>query len=346
MLGCAFFTAALSAPASTVPPATNKDAANKFIIMRAPYRIFLGAPSPPKLAGMWARAIDDYLAQLAGARAASRHTVEAYARDLGLLVEHCQMTPPTAVSTEQLEAFSASLAGRYSPSSHARVLSAVRQFFRYYQRNGGRDDNPAKELKTPRAPRKLPAVPSEQQLSRLLDSLQAPDARSQRDRAMFELLYSCGLRVSELCTLRVDGIAFDRGLIVVLGKGDKERLVPFGELAGDALRRFLSEGRGELLGKRRSDYVFCGPSGRALSRVSVFKTLKKRALLAGLSTLPSPHKLRHAFASHLVQHGADLRVVQTLLGHAHIQTTQIYTHLDAPRLRAIYAKGHPRAQRR
>ncbi|MCC6807859.1 MAG: tyrosine recombinase [Deltaproteobacteria bacterium] len=317
----------------------------------------------------WDHACDLFFAEIAGVRALSGHTVEAYARDLHRLAAFLSgETSPQAATPEHLLRFAASLAPVLGKRSQARALSAVRQFFRFLHRRGLRADHPAKDLKPPRAPRPLPTVPSEAEMRRLLDGLSGDDAKALRDRAMFELLYGSGLRVSELCGLRRDGLFFDRGLVRVCGKGDKERLVPMGLPAQAALRRHLEhgpekgpgklrrKGTGEPLGEKGpgrlslsrsvSAYVFPGRGGRAISRVAVFKILKRRALAAGFQTLPSPHELRHAFATHLVQNGADLRVVQTLLGHAHIQTTEVYTHLDARRLRAIYDQGHPRAATR
>ncbi len=283
---------------------------------------------------------DAFLDELSGVRALSRHTLEAYARDLGKLAEHQQANRPDTVTLADLLSFAGSLADQLERRSQARTLSAVRQFFRFLHKRGFRTDNPAKELKPPKAPRALPSVPTETEMRRLLDGLSGTDPKSVRDRALFELLYGSGLRVSELCSLRIDGVFFDRGLLRVSGKGDKERLVPMGLPAQQALLLYVQQREG------RSDFVFLGNKGKAISRVAVFKILKRRSLAAGFSTLPSPHKLRHAFATHLVQNGADLRVVQTLLGHANIQTTEVYTHLDAARLRTIYVAGHPRAATR
>ncbi len=288
----------------------------------------------------WDHARDAFLDELSGVRALSRHTLEAYARDLGKLAEHQKASTPDAVTLADLLGFAGSLADHLERRSQARTLSAVRQFFRFLHKRGFRADNPAKELKPPKAPRALPSVPTEAEMRRLLDGLSGADPKTIRDRALFELLYGSGLRVSELCTLRIDGVFFDRGLLRVSGKGDKERLVPMGLPAQQALLSYVQQRT------TRSDFVFIGNKGKPLSRVAVFKILKRRSIAAGFATLPSPHKLRHAFATHLVQNGADLRVVQTLLGHANIQTTEVYTHLDAARLRSIYVSGHPRAATR
>jgi integrase/recombinase XerD len=289
----------------------------------------------------WDLAIDRYLSDLRGVRGLSALTADAYSRDLKKMVDalSARCTPETA-TTEDLLGFVADLPRELSKKTQARHISALRQFFRFLARSGVRADDPAKDLRTPRVERTLPTVPSAPEMKRLLEGLTGNDPRTVRDRAMFELLYAAGLRVSELCTLTADGLLLDRGLVRVIGKGDKERLVPMGVPAQQAVMRYMNEARAALVKRPRVQRVF------PWSRVAVFKILKKRALAAGMRVLPSPHKLRHAFATHLVEGGADLRVVQTLLGHAHLQTTEIYTHLDTARLTHVYNQGHPRAKLR
>ncbi len=275
-------------------------------------------------------------------RGASRLTLEAYARDLVKLTDF--LPEPLGASERDLAAFAQSLS-RLQPRSQARTLSAVRQFFAYCTDRSLIAANPAKDLVLPKTTRAVPHVFSETDMSRLLDTTNGSDPRSQRDRALLELLYGSGLRASELTTLRLDAINADRGTLRVIGKGDKERVVPVGKRAAEALATYLASARPTFC-KRPSPFVFVNAQAKGLSRISIFKIVKKRALAAGLSRLPSPHKLRHSFATHLVSHGADLRIVQTLLGHASIATTEIYTHLDAARLRPLYDEAHPRARAR
>jgi integrase/recombinase XerD len=280
------------------------------------------------------------LRDLASLRGASRLTLDAYGRDLRKLAD---FTNPLAATASTLADFARSLSS-LAPRSQARTLSAVRQFYAFCAETGLRQDNPAHDLLLPKVSRAVPQVWSEADMARLIEQTNGQEPTALRDRALLELLYGSGLRVSELSTLTLDGILSQRGLIRVLGKGDKERLIPLGKHALSALQNYLDAARPIFLKQRRSSFVFINPRAGRLSRVSIFKIVKKRALQAGLATLPSPHKLRHSFATHLVSRGADLRVVQTLLGHASIATTEVYIHLDASRLRTLYDTAHPRAR--
>lgn len=290
-------------------------------------------------------AIDLYLRDLATLRGASRLTLDAYGRDLRKLCDFTELvnTDPLRATPHTLTSFARSL-HTLAPRSQARTLSAVRQFYAFCAQSGLRTDNPAHDLSLPKVSRAVPHVWSEADMTKLMEQAHGDAPTALRDRAILELLYGSGLRVSELSTLQLDGILSQRGLVRVLGKGDKERLVPLGAHAQNALQAYLGSARPIFLKQQRSSFVFINPRAGKLSRVSIFKIVKKRALAAGLSTLPSPHKLRHSFATHLVSRGADLRVVQTLLGHASIATTEIYTHLDAARLRTLYDTAHPRAR--
>ena len=236
---------------------------------------------------------------------------------------------------EYLAGFSAS-----PPRSIARRLSSLRRFYRYLVRHGRIAADPCARVEAPRIGRVLPDALSEAEVEALL---QAPDPRLReglRDRTMLELLYATGLRVSELVNLKLGQINKQQGVVRIVGKGGKERLVPLGESALDWLERYLREGRPEFAGA--GDAVFPSPRGGAISRQAFWYAIKRYAVIAGISKSISPHTLRHAFATHLLNHGADLRVVQLLLGHSDISTTQIYTHVARERLKQLHATHHPR----
>jgi len=223
-----------------------------------------------------------------------------------------------------------------------RALSALRRFYRHALREGRIAEDPTLRIDSPRLPRALPKLLSENDVERLLE---APDPETDlglRDRAMLEVLYASGLRVSELVALPLSGVALDSGVVRVTGKGGKERLVPIGETALDWMQRYLTRARPALLAGQPHGALFVTRRKQPMSRQAFWYLIKRYALKAGLSITLSPHTLRHAFATHLVNHGADLRVVQLLLGHADISTTQIYTHVARERLRQLHEKHHPR----
>lgn len=229
-----------------------------------------------------------------------------------------------------------------APRSVARMRSALRRFYAWAHREGLIRPNPAADLPAPRRPRSLPTDLSEADVEALLD---APDTASPlglRDRAMLETLYATGLRVSELVDLTLNEIHLAHGLARITGKGGRERLVPIGDEAIDWLRRYLDEARPALLGARQVNALFVTNRAAAMTRQAFWYRLKHHARNAGLARLPSPHTLRHAFATHLLNHGADLRALQMLLGHADLSTTQIYTHVATARLQALHAEHHPR----
>ncbi len=233
--------------------------------------------------------------------------------------------------------------GKAKATSVARRLSALRRFYRLHAEQGSVRDDPTLRVKAPRRPRRLPKLLSEQQVEALLGAPDTATTLGLRDRAMLETLYATGLRVSELCALTHAQLSLDAGVVRVVGKGSKERLVPLGEEAAAWLARYLAEGRPSLAGTGRSTHVFLTQRRAALTRQAFWALIKRHALRAGLApeTL-SPHVLRHAFATHLLNHGADLRVVQLLLGHADITTTTIYTHVARERLKRLHAAHHPR----
>jgi integrase/recombinase XerD len=239
--------------------------------------------------------------------------------------------------------FVATMSQTLRATSQARYLSTLRRFYRYQLARGQRSDDPTLKIAMPTQPSRLPKVISEAQVERLLAAPQLDTTLGQRDRTMLETLYATGLRVSELVGLRLHEVSLDMGVVRIFGKGGKERLVPLGEEARDWLQRFLTEGRPALLAGRQSDDLFVTARGSAMTRQAFWQLIKRYALQAGMDPARlSPHVLRHAFATHLLNHGADLRVVQLLLGHSDISTTQIYTHVARERLKSLHAQHHPR----
>ena len=245
-------------------------------------------------------------------------------------------------SAEQLLAY---IAARYPgsrPASGNRRLAVFRRYYRWLVRQKLRADDPTSDLRSARQPARFPKSLSEAQVEALLAAPDTGQALGVRDRAMLELLYATGLRVSELVGLRTVELGLNEGVVRVVGKGDKERLVPIGEQARDWIGRYLAGPRAELIGRRASDALFVTRRGGPMTRQMFWKLIKHYAIVAGIVAPLSPHSLRHAFATHLLNHGADLRVVQLLLGHADISTTTIYTHVARERLRTLHARHHPR----
>ena len=229
------------------------------------------------------------------------------------------------------------------PRSSARLLSSIRRFYRYLVRQGTLQKDPSAEIEFPKLGRALPGTLTKEEVEQLLDAPDTQTAHGVRDRAMLEVLYACGLRVSELVALTLYQVNLNQGVIRVLGKGSKERLVPFGEQAGEWVSEFVQGARGELLKPgRQCDALFVTNRGGPMTRQAFWHLVRRHAKKAGISKHLSPHTLRHAFATHLLNHGADLRVVQMLLGHSDLSTTQIYTHVAQARLQELHRKHHPR----
>ncbi|MCL4147437.1 UNVERIFIED_CONTAM: hypothetical protein GTU68_065092, partial [Idotea baltica] len=224
----------------------------------------------------------------------------------------------------------------------ARILSTLRRFYRYQIRERRVEVDPCAQVLSPKQGRPLPRAISEQQVTDLLLAPNVEKPLGVRDRAMLELLYATGLRVSELVELTLLEINLDMGVVRIIGKGNKERLVPLGEQAVDWVQQYLERGRDALLKQQKSDAVFVTARGSSMSRQAFWYLIKKYATIAGIERGLSPHTLRHAFATHLINHGADLRSVQMLLGHADLSTTQIYTHIARERLQSMHAQHHPR----
>jgi integrase/recombinase XerD len=293
------------------------------------------------------RLVDRWLDHLATERGLARKTVEAYARDLAAFSRPLVtrgIRAAGAIGATEVRAHLARLADRgLSPRSQARALAALRGFLRFCVRERRLKEDPTARLAIRRPPGRLPHALGGGEVGALLATPRDGERRGIRDRALLELLYACGLRVSELVGLRGEQVNLEAGFVRVTGKGGKERVVPLGRPARAALERYLSEGRGPLLGGRTSSFVFVGRAGRPLTRQAVWKLVKQRGLAAGLGRRVFPHMLRHTFATHLLGGGADLRVVQALLGHADVATTQIYTHVTPTRLREVHRRHHPRA---
>jgi integrase/recombinase XerD len=230
-----------------------------------------------------------------------------------------------------------------SARSTARLLSSLKQFFKYQITTGERSDNPTSLISAPKIQPGIPCSVSEQDVSRLLLTPDVNQRYGLRDRCMLELMYSSGLRVSELVSLQINQINIGRGLVRLIGKGNKERVVPIGEEALQWIERYLNEGRPELIKlQHSSDALFLSSRGGQITRQAFWQNIKKHLLSSGVKASYSPHSLRHAFATHLLNHGADLRTVQMLLGHSSLSTTQIYTHVAQARLQALHAIHHPR----
>jgi integrase/recombinase XerC len=294
-----------------------------------------------------------FLAFLTDQRRLSPETVRAYQSDLGqfgqfLCDEHCEgeAPGPRGIDNLAVRGFVAYLMRRgLSKTSVARKLSSVRSFLRYAVRDGRVDVNVAEGIPTPRAPKALPRTMTVDEMFALLDRIQGDDPASLRDRAILEMLYAAGLRVSELVGLDLKDIDLTGGLVRVLGKGNKERMVPFGRQAQEALKNWLGASADLRERRRDHDAVFLNLRGGRLSDRSVRRILNKRLSEAAIQARLSPHDLRHSFATHMLGSGADLRAIQELLGHASLSTTQRYTHVDTDALMKVYDKAHPRARK-
>lgn len=276
----------------------------------------------------------------------ARNTLDAYRRDLVLFGEWLQDVRGVDLASADHADLQAYLAHRFRAktraSSAARLLSSLKRFFRWLQRQNRIKADPTLNIDTPKLPRSLPKSLTESDVDSLLAAPDVESPRGERDKAMLEMLYASGLRVSELVTLKLPQVSQDMGVVRVIGKGSKERLVPLGEEALYRVRRYAAGARAVLLAGKVSDDLFVTSRGAAMTRQAFWQIIKRYALQAGVRAPISPHVLRHAFATHLLNHGADLRVVQLLLGHADISTTQIYTHVARERLKQLHAKHHPR----
>ena len=291
--------------------------------------------------------IDGYLAYLRDVRRLSANTLESYARDLGQLGAYAERHERSVETLDRkdLEAFVRSLmASGLSPRSVARAVATVRGFYKFITAEQKLSNNPADDLRSPRAWPSLPKSLSLEDVDRLLSQPDTSTPRGLRDKALIELLYATGLRVSELISLRAGDLHIEEGFLTCIGKGDKERMVPMGQDAASWVTRYIRDGRPALLKKKTSPWLFVNArDGGSLSRIGFWKVLKEYGLKAGLPGELSPHVLRHSFATHLLERGADLRMIQVMLGHADLSTTQIYTHVLEARLKVVYDRFHPRS---
>ena len=288
------------------------------------------------------RFLEDYISYLKIERAMSPSTVASYSSDVRDFLAWIDSAGVRVgdVRTDHIVQYFGTLEG-LSKRSQARFLSSLRSFFKWTVLEGYVKDNPCDAVDTPKIGRHLPAVLSEDEVSAIIDSVDTGSWNGLRDRAILEVLYGCGLRVSEVVGLKISNVYFKEGFVRIVGKGNKERLVPIGGMALEAVSDYPAV-RPEPPDTASEDILFLNRYGRALSRVSVFTMVKRQAMLAGVHKEISPHTFRHSFATHLVNHGADLRVVQDMLGHESILTTEIYTHIDTESWMRDVINHHPR----
>lgn len=290
--------------------------------------------------------LDAFIAFIRAERGLSGKTVDAYAADLTVYFADLKqrgITRADRVTGEDVLRHLTTLTARgLSRRSQARHLAAIRSFHRFLMAEKHVEKDATEDLDTPRSARKLPVFLTLEEVEQLLAAPEERTPVGQRDKAMLEVLYATGLRVSELVGLGINDIQLSAGYLVAQGKGSKERIVPVGTIAADKVRAYLEGPRQALLGERESKALFVTSRGDGFTRQGFWKLLKRYALKAGIRKPLSPHKLRHSFATHLVERGADLRAVQAMLGHADLATTQIYTHVNGARLRAVYDHAHPR----
>jgi integrase/recombinase XerD len=287
-----------------------------------------------------------YLDYLRDVRRLSPNTIGSYGRDLASLAAYAesQGRPVDGLDRRELEAFVRQLmTGGLAPRSVARAIACVRGYYKFLLLEKRIAVDPAEDLRAPRAWPALPKYLDLAQVDRLLAQPDTATPRGLRDKALIELLYATGLRVTELLSLKPADVNLDAGYLTCIGKGDKQRIVPLGHAAADWVRRYIAEGRPKLLKARKAPWLFVNAKGGTrLSRVGFWKVLKEYGTKAGVPPGLSPHMLRHSFATHLLERGADLRAIQMMLGHADLSTTQIYTHVLEARLRAVYDQFHPR----
>jgi integrase/recombinase XerD len=289
--------------------------------------------------------IDRFLDAIWMERGLSENTLGAYRADLLALnnrLDERGVNLVEASRADVLEYIAWRVEGGAKPRSTARQLSSFRRFFRYLLREGVRSEDPTAQIAMPKIGRALPQSLTEDEVEALLAAPNVADPLGHRDRTMLEVLYATGVRVSELINLKVAQINLNQGVLRIIGKGDRERLIPMGDEAQDWLREFIAGPRVEILLERQTDYLFPTRRGDRMTRQAFWHIIKRYAKKAGVSKKLSPHTLRHAFATHLLNNGADLRVVQLLLGHSDVSTTQIYTHVARERMKELHSRHHPR----
>ena len=290
--------------------------------------------------------LDQFISHLRIERGLAENTVSSYSSDLIKYFKYLsrKKMPPISAGREDIAEYIGLIKKNndYSARTIARNLSAIKMFYRFLISEGRIKDNPARLLEPVKLPSRLPGTLSHDEVDRLLAIPDNTTHLGQRDSAMLELLYATGLRVSELVGLHLVNVSLDPGYVRTVGKGSKERLVPMGDKARDAIKIYLAYGRPELIKGKNAPYLFLNSRGTSISRQGFWKIIKKYGIIAGITKKITPHSLRHSFATHLLEGGADLRSVQIMLGHSDISTTQIYTHVSRERLKQIHEKYHPR----
>lgn len=293
----------------------------------------------------WEEIISEYQSHLKLEKNLSDNSIEAYLRDIKKLIDFSDQ-PPLKIQQNQIEEFIYQFAKLdYSPRTQARLISSLKSFFNYLQWEELRDDNPSELIETPKMGMKLPDVLSETEIDTIIAQIDLSEAEGERNRAIIETLYGCGLRVSELIELKLSHLFFDENYILVIGKGNKQRLVPISNHTIKYINIYKDQVRiHQNIQNGFEDHLFLNRRGRSLSRVMIFTIVKQLTEKAGIKKNVSPHTFRHSFATHLLKNGADLRSIQMMLGHESISTTEIYTHLDDSMLRETILKFHPRNQ--
>ena len=289
----------------------------------------------------------DFLTMLRIERNVSTHTMDAYKRDINqylMYLGDLDIKNLSDVKSIHIRDYIRILSdGGMAPASISRIISSIRTYYRFLSSENLLDENPVLLINNPKLPKKLPDVLSEKEISLIINAIQESSQFFQRDKAIIELLYSCGIRVTELCNLEMSNLFIDEDLIRVMGKGNKERLLPLGVRSKKYLDDYIKHSRNSHIKKSGSSFVFVSRNGNQLTRAMINIILNKWTQVSGLKKSVSPHKLRHSFATHLLEGGADLRFVQALLGHSDISTTQIYTHIDKHYLKEVYKIHHPRS---
>jgi len=289
----------------------------------------------------------DFLTMLRVERNVSNHTMDAYKRDINqylMYLGDLDIKNLSDVKSTHIRDYIRVLSdGGMAPASISRIISSIRTYYRFLSSENILDENPLLLINNPKLPKKLPDVLSEKEISLIINAIQESSQFYQRDKAIIELLYSCGIRVTELCNLEMSNLFIDEDLIRVMGKGNKERLLPLGVRSKKYLDDYIKHSRNSHIKKSGSSFVFVSRNGNQLTRAMINIILNKWTQVSGLKKSVSPHKLRHSFATHLLEGGADLRFVQALLGHSDISTTQIYTHIDKHYLKEVYKIHHPRS---
>jgi integrase/recombinase XerD len=289
----------------------------------------------------------DFLTMLRVERNVSTHTMDAYKRDINqylMYLGDLDIKKLSDVKSTHIRDYIRVLSdGGMAPASISRIISSIRTYYRFLSSENILDENPVLLINNPKLPKKLPDVLSEKEISLIINAIQESSQFYQRDKAIIELLYSCGIRVTELCNLEMSSLFIDEDLIRVMGKGNKERLLPLGVRSKKYLDDYIKHSRNSHIKKSGSSFVFVSRNGNQLTRAMINIILNKWTQVSGLKKSVSPHKLRHSFATHLLEGGADLRFVQALLGHSDISTTQIYTHIDKHYLKEVYKIHHPRS---